>query len=91
MGTPFKISRNRSVSSVRTLEEAKVANGCLYFAPSVQEVRCVGSVILLLLTGLSVWYTSIWEVRGYRREGIQVCTQSSKKVEGGREIAGCCA
>jgi lysophospholipid hydrolase len=31
------------VSSVRTLEAAKVTNGCLYFAPSVQEVHRVGA------------------------------------------------
>jgi hypothetical protein len=29
----------RSVSSVQTLEEAKVTRGCLYMAMPVQEVR----------------------------------------------------
>jgi len=52
-----------SVSSVRTLEEAKVTNGCLYFAPPVQEVRRGDFVISHLLISPSVWYTSVWKVR----------------------------
>lgn len=51
-----------SVSSVKTLEEAKVTKGCLYMAMPVHEVgaRCAGAV--RVLTRGAVRDDAVWEV-----------------------------
>ena len=55
----------RSVSSVKTLEEAKVARGCLYMQMPVQEVCGISrsQVDAAKPLAFTVQHPSIWEVR----------------------------
>lgn len=58
------MTRGRSVSSVKTLEEAKTTKGCLYMQMPVQEVPIVRSVPVRFLTHVpcisAVWYPPVW-------------------------------
>lgn len=53
------------MSSVKTLEEAKVSKGCLYMAMPVQEVRGVcycGGEFGTNSAWIIVWHDAVWKV-----------------------------
>lgn len=64
----------RSVSSVKTLEEAKVARGCLYMQMPVQEVCGVSEssprANVAKALAFTVQHSSVWEVRRNTEERV---------------------
>jgi hypothetical protein len=61
-----------SVSSVQTLEEAKVTRGCLYMAMPVQEVSEIAyQGYAPPIPQLTVWNTAMGQIRGDTRTGVR--------------------
>jgi hypothetical protein len=76
-----------SVSSVKTLEEAKVARGCLYMQMPVQEVHSVSHVLFCPThSHFSSVHCNLVSLKRYRNEGIMRLWTS---LESGKKKGAC--
>lgn len=74
-----------SVSSVKTLEEAKVARGCLYMQMPVQEVLAYATAKFPSShCHFTVWYPAIQQVRGNSKDGLPCCKRNPREMGRGR-------